>query len=87
MKIKLIRTGGFIAITREAEAEVTRTEQEISRLLETIQSGPSVRRVKDGHYYELNVGNVTTPIDLEKVPEEYKSLFEKLKRDLQIVKL
>ena len=86
MKIKLIRTGGFIPVTRAAEAEVNISDQEIGRLIEIIQPDPSAPRVRDGNYYELTIGENRVPVDLEKVPEEYKELFSKLKNDLRIVK-
>jgi hypothetical protein len=86
MKIKLVRTGGFIPITKAAETDVNLTDQEITRLLNTIESGPVIQRIKDGNYYELTIGGRSIPVDLEKVPEEYKKLFSKLKSDLKIVK-
>lgn len=86
MKIKLVRSGGFIPIIKAAEAEVNLTDQELAGLFEIIRSGPAAPRVKDGNYYELTVGSNSTPVDLEKVPDEYKALFLKLKRDLKIVK-
>jgi hypothetical protein len=86
MKIKLIRTGGFIPITKAAEADVTLTDTELTSLLKMIQSDPSAQRIKDGNYYELKVGNNSASVDLEKVPDEYKALFSKLKSDLKIIK-
>jgi hypothetical protein len=86
MKIKLIRTGGFIPVTRAAEAEVNISDQEMGRLIEIIQPDPAAPRIKDGNYYELTVGESRVPVDLEKVPEQYKDLFSKLKSELRIVK-
>lgn len=86
MKIKLIRTGGFIPLIKVAEMEVNLTDQELENLREIIKSSPSAPRVKDGTYYELVAGNVTTPVDLDKVPDDFKPVFEKLKGDLKIVK-
>ena len=86
MKIKLIRTGGFIPVTKAVEAEVNLTDKELNRLIKIIQSSPSASRFKDGNYYELTVGSSSTPVDLEKVPDEYKDLFSKLKSDLKIIK-
>jgi hypothetical protein len=86
MKIKLIRTGGFIPITKEVETEVNLTDKEMDRLLQVIQRDHVSPRIKDGSYYKLTVGSSSTPIDLEKVPDEYKKLFSKLKNDLKIVK-
>jgi hypothetical protein len=86
MKIKLIRTGGFIPITKAAEAEVEITARELAGLLEIIQHDPAASRIKDGNYYELTAGSSSTPVDIEKVPDEYKAIFSKLKSELKIVK-
>jgi len=86
MKIKLIRTGGFLPVTKAAETEVSLSYKEIDSLLLIIQPDPAAPRIKDGNYYELAVGPRNTPVDLEKVPEEYRELFSKLKKDLKIIK-
>jgi hypothetical protein len=86
MKIRLIRTGGFIPITKVSETEVDFSAQELAKLLVTIKYDTTVPRIKDGQYYELTVGSDSTPVDLEKVPDEYKSIFNKLKSDLKIIK-
>ena len=85
MKIRLIRTGGIIPITRAAEAEVEISSRELAGLLEKIQPDPSAPRIKDGNYYELTAGSSRAPVDLEKIPDEYKALFSKLKSDLRII--
>lgn len=86
MKIKLIRTGGFLPVTKAAETEVNLSYKELDSLLLIIQPDPAARRIKDGNYYELAVGPRNSPVDLEKVPEEYRELFSKLKKDLKIIK-
>ena len=86
MKLKLIRTGGFIPITKASETEATLTDKELERLLKIIQPDPAAPRIKDSNYYELTIGSNSTPVDLEKVPDEYKALFSKLKSDLRITK-
>jgi len=86
MKIKLVRSGGFIPITKVAETEVNLTDKELVRLLKIIQHDPAAPRIRDGNYFELTVGDKSTPVDLDKVPEEYKALFTQLKSDLKIVK-
>jgi hypothetical protein len=86
MKIKLIRTGGFLPITREAEADVNLSDIQVKQLLEIIQPDRIPSPVKDGHYYLLDIGTKSTLVDLEKVPDEYKSIFNKLKNDLKIIK-
>jgi hypothetical protein len=86
MKIKLIRTGGFIPVTKEAEADVNMSDVKVKELLEIIQPDRIASPVKDGHYYLLEIGTKSTAIDMEKVPDEYKALFSKLKSDLRIIK-
>jgi hypothetical protein len=86
MKIKLVRTGGFIPIKKAAEAEANLTDQEFVRLLVIIKRDPSAPKIKDGHYYELTAGSACYPIDIEKVPPEYEHLFQKLKNELKTIK-
>lgn len=86
MKIKLIRTGGFIPVTKTAETEINISDSEMGVLLKVIHADPESPRIKDGSYYELAVGSSSTPVDLNKVPEEYRDLFIKLKEDLKIIK-
>jgi hypothetical protein len=86
MRIKLVRTGGFIPVTKAAEAEVDFSEKEAGRLIEIIRPDPAAPRMKDGNYYELTIGENCVPVDMEKVPEEYKDLFSKLKSELRIIK-
>ena len=86
MKIKLIRTGGFLPITREAEADVNLSDKQVKQLLEIIRPDRIPSPVKDGHYYLLAIGTSSTAIDLDKVPEEYKAIFSKLKDELKIIK-
>jgi hypothetical protein len=86
MKIKLIRTGGFIPVTKTSETEISLSDQELGNLIEIIKHDRTGYRIKDGNYYELCVGNKNTPVDLEKVPEKYKDIFSKLKAELRINK-
>ena len=73
-------------MTKTAETEIALSDQELGRLIEIIKHDQTSYRVKDGNYYELSVGSKSTIVDLEKVPEEYKDLFSKLKADLKIKK-
>ena len=86
MKIKLVRTGGFIPITKSAEADLDLSDKQLTILLGIIESNPSAVRIKDGNYWEITVGDVVTPVDLEKVPDEFKGIFDKLKGELKIIK-
>jgi hypothetical protein len=73
-------------LTKMAEIEVGLTEKEIISLLDSMQPEPNAHRIKDGNYYEVTVGKYSSKVDLEKVPERYKALFDKLKGDLKIMK-
>ena len=86
MKIKLIRTGGFVPITKEAEADVDMSDIQVKQLLEVIQPDRIASPVKDGHYYLLEIGTKSAPVDMEKIPDEYEDLFSRLKSDLKIIK-
>lgn len=83
MKIRLVRSGGFLPVTKVAETEVNLTEKEIDGLLKAIKHDPSAPRIKDGNYFELTVGDKSIPVDLDKVPEKYRTLFTRLKNDLK----
>jgi hypothetical protein len=86
MKIRLIRTGGFIPVTKSAETDINLSDKELISLLEVIRTDPKTARIKDGHCYELKVGENTTPVDLDKIPEKFNSLFTKLKSEMKIIK-
>jgi hypothetical protein len=86
MKIRLIRTGGFIPVTKAAETDINLSDKELRSLLEVIRTDPAAGRIKDGHCYELKVGESSTTVDLDKVPEKFNSLFTKLKSEMKIVK-
>jgi hypothetical protein len=86
MKIKLVRTGGFIPVTKISETEVDLSEQELNKLLGKIQLISPSQRLKDGNNWEISVGDKVITIDPGKVPDEYAELFEKLKGNLKIVK-
>jgi hypothetical protein len=86
MKIKLIRTGGFLPISKESEADVNLSDLQVKQLLEIMKPDRIPSPIKDGHYYLLDIGTKSTLVDLEKVPDEYKALFSKLKDDLKIIK-
>jgi hypothetical protein len=86
MKIKLIRTGGFIPVKKASEAEVNLSGQELEDLLKIIRYDPSSKRIKDGTQYQLVAEDKATPVNLDNVPGKYEELFSKLKGDLKIVK-
>jgi hypothetical protein len=86
MKIKLTRTGGFIPVTKVAEADIEMTDIELVRLIEIIKHENTGYRVKDANYYELSAGKISSSVDLDKIPDRYKDVFNKLKAELKIVR-
>lgn len=87
MVIKLQRVGGILPITREATTDVNWSEQETKDLLQLIRSDNKKNakgRDMTSHY--LEVDGEAFPVDLEKLPSEFKSTFEELKTNLKPVK-
>lgn len=73
-------------MTKVAETDINLSNRELLSLLEVIRTDPAAYKVKDGHCYELKVGESSTPVDLDKVPEKFNSLFTKLKSEMKIIK-
>jgi hypothetical protein len=86
MIIKLIRTGGLIPLTKTAETDIEISDQELSALLEKIQTPSNAPRIKDGTTFSIVAGSKTIAVDLDKVPPKFQALFSKLKNDLKITK-
>ncbi len=56
------------------------------QLIETIKpENPGSGMSRDATGYYLEIKDQTVPIDLNKVPQNYQSIFEDLKDNLQIV--
>jgi hypothetical protein len=84
MRITLLRTGGFIPITKKAETEVNWSNEEMEKLMDKIRiedDEPGNKR--DATSYQLMYDGGTCPIDIEKVPPEYRSTFDELKNNLK----
>ena len=86
MKITLIRTGGLLPITKEAEKEVDLSEDEMQSLLETIKTNDEPGEARDKTSYLINYNAETLPINWDKIPAEHIKTFEHLKDNLTIVK-
>jgi hypothetical protein len=87
MRITLLRTGGFIPMTKKAETEVNWTDEEMEKLIDKIKiedDEPGNKR--DATSYQLMYAGGTYPIDIEKVPPEYGSTFDELKNNLKVSK-
>jgi len=86
MKINLIRTGGFIPVTKKAEQEVDWSEEEVQLLIDAIKTGEAPGHARDKAGYHINYNAETFSIDWEKIPAKYITTFEELKDKLAIVK-
>jgi len=85
MKITLVRTGGFIPITKKSEKEVDWTDDEFKLLVSTIKTdGRGAARDNTSYLIKSKAG--TFPIDWGKIPAKYVDTFEELKDNLAIVK-
>jgi hypothetical protein len=86
MKIILIRTGGFIPMTKKAEQEVSWSEPEIQALLDEIKTDAEPGQARDKTGYLINYKAETFPIDWGKIPAKYLATFEEMKDKLVISK-
>ncbi|MEO5891960.1 MAG: hypothetical protein ABIQ31_17060 [Ferruginibacter sp.] len=87
MKIKLVQSGGFIPVTKEAVTEVDWTKEEGEHFLSQVamdNSTPS--RVRDGIDHTVEINNKEVTIDLAKAQGKYAAVFDALKKNLKIVK-
>lgn len=86
MKISLVRTGGFVPVTKKATGEVDLSEKEINDLIDLARVNEKPGNMRDNHQYQLMYNDQSYTIDLAKVPAKYRQMLEQLKDNLQIVK-
>jgi len=86
MHITLIRSGGFIPVTKKAETDVSWTDAELQALLTKIEADDEPGNRRDATSYELETNAGTCSIDIDKVPAQYAGVFNELKNNLKIVK-
>jgi hypothetical protein len=85
MRITLLRTGGFIPMTKKAETEVNWSDEEMEKLMDKIRTeNDEPGNKRDATSYQLMYDGGTCPIDIEKVPPEYSSTFNELKNNLKV---
>ena len=88
MEITLKRKGGIIPLTKKASTEVNWTEKELAALIKKIEIKEQVpSNVADGTCYYLTVNNQEMPVELQKVPPSFSSVFQQLKADLRPEKI
>ena len=88
MEIKLKRSGGIAGIRKEALKKVDWSDKELKDLVAAIKRKEEpLSRGRDVTGYFLEVKNEVVPIDLDKIPEKFKTVFESLKDNLKPVKL
>ena len=86
MKISLIRTGGILPIIKKAQTELHLDDNDLDELISSIKADDSPGKMRDNTRFQLEYKDQTVSIDLEKVPPQYKEVFEQLKDNLKIVK-
>ena len=87
MKIKLVQSGGFLPVTKEAVTDADWTEEDSEELLKhiAINDGAS-SPIRDGIDYTLEIGGREVMVNLEKASGKYATVLNKLKKDLKVVK-
>jgi hypothetical protein len=86
MRITLLRTGGFIPVTKKAETDVNWTDEEIEKLVDEIKTDDDPGNKRDATSYQLVYDGGTCSIDIDKVPPQYRDTFDELKSHLKISK-
>ena len=87
MKIKLVQSGGFLPLTKEAETDVDWTKEEYKDLLKQVEvKDQHSSATRDGIYHTLEINNKEVPVDPEKATGKYAEVFARLKNALKIVK-
>ena len=87
MRIKLIQSGGLLALTKEADADVNWTQDETDNLEKQIALPADYSSaIRDGFNYTLEINSKEININLTKVPPKYSEIFDNLKKNLKIVK-
>ena len=88
MKIKLVQSGGFLPVTKEAVAEVNWTKEESEHILSHIMVDDSKTssQVRDGIDHTIEINNKEVTVDLAKAPKKYAEIFDQLMKNLKIVK-
>ncbi len=88
MKIKLVQSGGFLPVTKEAITDADLTKEECESMLKQIavtakhKSSP----IRDGIGYTIEINNKEIDIDIEKASGKSAKILAHLKKNLKIVK-
>jgi len=88
MKIKLVQSGGFLPVIKEAVTEVDWTKEESEEILSQIavEGDSKSSPVRDGIDHTIEIGGKEVTVNLEKVSGKYARVFDQLKKNLKIVK-
>jgi len=88
MEIKLQRVGGLLPVVKECALRVDWSEEELKKLLKKIHVTKKPNsQSRDMTSYYLEVDGKAVPVDLAKVPSQYKDTFNDLTENLKIVKI
>jgi hypothetical protein len=88
MKIKLVQSGGLLPVTKEAATEVDWTKEECESILSQIavEENKKSSQIRDGIDHTIEINNKEVTVNLEKASGKYAEVFDRLKKNLKIVK-
>ena len=88
MKIKLVQSGGLLPVTKEAVTDVDWTNEESENILNEIAVGDNQKSslVRDGIDHTIEINNKEVTVNLEKASGKYAEVFDRLRKNLKIVK-
>lgn len=88
MKIKLVQSGGFLPVTKEAVTEADLSKEECENMLKQIAVTAKHKSslVRDGIGYTIELNNKEIDIDIEKASGKSAEILEYLKKNMKIVK-
>lgn len=88
MKIKLVQSGGFLPVTKEAVADADMSKDECENMLKQIALTAKQKSslVRDGIGYTIEINNKEIDIDIEKASGKSAEILAHLKKNLKIVK-
>ena len=88
MIIKLVQSGGFIPLTKEASVDVDwcneKSHQMIKQLAVPFDNSSSM--VRDGIAYAIEIDGKVTPVNLDNASGKFAKVLNELKSNLKIVK-
>lgn len=83
MKIELSKSGGLFASLKKASTEVDWTDEEAEHII-SLMAGQGEEGHRDAVYYTLDLKDKSVTVDLQKVPANYKAVFDELQNNMKV---